>query len=190
MIFKQNAKNYFEPINLFPNSVNFSCYLGNSSCCNEKYKPHVTKLLMMLKNGTGIYKALKSLFLVLIIFCWNLFSKNIISSLNVPFSHFYCLHDEICRPHLMNKYFFSFFEFLLKLPSYLNSFFYYSFTSLHKRVQQIDMPQNGFGLKEKDKIITHTTVHTSPKSTNFFNYTFFFKFWMSWIVFTKNNCSI
>ena len=36
------------------------------------------------------------------------------------------------------------------------------------------MPQNGFGLKEKDKIITYTTVHTSPKSTNFSNYTFLF----------------
>ena len=80
------------------------------------------------------------------------------------FHIFSCLHDEICGPHLMNKYFFSFFEFLLKLPSYLNSFFYYSFTSLHKRVQQIDMPQNGFGLKEKDKIITHIQLNTRVQS--------------------------
>ena len=128
---------------------------------------------MILKNGTGIYKALKSLFLVLIISNWN-FLKEPNHFFSCPLFNFLCLFIMKYVDHIWWTNTFPFFEFLLQLTSYFNSFFYYSLTSLHKRAQQIDMPQNGFGLKEKDKIITYTTKHTSPKSTNFFNYTFLF----------------
>ena len=153
--------------------MNFLYYLGNSFSCNIQYKPHVTKFLMILKNGTGIYKALKSLFLVLIISNWN-FLKEPNHFFSCPLFNFYLsLYNEICRPHLMNKYF-SFFWVSPAINLIFQFIFYYSISSFKKRVQQIDMPQNGFGLKEKDKIITYTTVHTSPKSTNFSNYTFLF----------------